>query len=289
MRVAWVHPSWRDLVIEHLAIDGAARAHYLRSSSIQGTLLALSAHGGAEGTRRLPLLGRDGDWDAVNDRVYALVPDLEATELIGLLDAIRTVRQALRDTPAQSEADALVRTALARIRSTWAAAVDAPIPVSELVAWLELGAELSSRPEPPPLAATWVDLWPVRAPDLSDYPAVERFADWLVLAGALRRFDPSVLAALGLGAEPPHAVLAFVDELARAESGPALTGTGSLGRALEHLGRVFPMAPEHWPLWRQAVDRVRAAGETPWSSGAAFGVATPRSGRVDVERILRDL
>ena len=288
MRVAWVHPSWRDLVIEHLAADDAARGRYLRASSIHGTLLALSTHGGAQGTRRLPLLAGDGDWDAVNDRVHTLASELEPAELIGLLDAIRTMRHALRDSPARAEGDALARTALVWVATQWTRP-GAVIAVAELVAWLELGSELSPRPAPPPLAATWVDLWPVRAPDLSDFRGGERFADWLGLAEALLRFDPSVLPTLGWGADPPHAVLTFVDEVARAECGPHLEGASSVPRALDHLGRLFPVAAEQWPTWRQARARASLAEEWSWSPDAAGPVLASRSEPLDVERILRDL
>jgi hypothetical protein len=152
MRVAWVHPSWRDLVIDYLAHHDAVRARYLRSSSIHGTLLALSAEGGADGERRLPLLRRDRDWDAVSDRVFELAPDLEPAELIGLLGSVRRTIIDVKDTAAGVEADALARTVLTRVSALWAAAAHAPIPIPELAAWFELAGILSPGPTAPPRA-----------------------------------------------------------------------------------------------------------------------------------------
>jgi hypothetical protein len=54
-RVTWVHPSWRDLVIDHLAGDPLARRRFLERCSLD-VLLALSVGGGATGERRFPLL-----------------------------------------------------------------------------------------------------------------------------------------------------------------------------------------------------------------------------------------
>ena len=56
MRVDWVHPSWRDLVIESLADDAAARRHFLARCGVDGAALALSGGGGAAGERERPLL-----------------------------------------------------------------------------------------------------------------------------------------------------------------------------------------------------------------------------------------
>src|SRR6185437_13150817 len=73
VRVAWVHPTWRDLVIERLAADAELRHRFLGRCGPHGVVLALSTGGGARGERRLPLLRDDKDWDAVGDRIYALV------------------------------------------------------------------------------------------------------------------------------------------------------------------------------------------------------------------------
>src|ERR687885_217582 len=62
--VTWVHPSWRDLVIDELVLDAAARKEFLENCSVDGLLLALSTGGGRAGTRSLPLLVDDCDWDA---------------------------------------------------------------------------------------------------------------------------------------------------------------------------------------------------------------------------------
>ena len=87
MRIAWVHPSWRDLVIEHLSSDPEARERFLHNCSVHGALLALSLGGGHRGERELPLLQCDGDWDALTDRLYTLASELEPAELLGLMDA----------------------------------------------------------------------------------------------------------------------------------------------------------------------------------------------------------
>ena len=66
MRVAWVHPTWRDLVIERLAADAELRRRFLARCGPHGIVLALSTSGGAEGGAAPPAdlrrrgLGRGG-------------------------------------------------------------------------------------------------------------------------------------------------------------------------------------------------------------------------------------
>ena len=89
MRVEWVHPSWRDLVIESLAADDEARRRFLRHCGVDGAAVALSCGGGAAGERERPLLRCDADWDALGDGLYALCHDFgeaEAIQLLGVLD-----------------------------------------------------------------------------------------------------------------------------------------------------------------------------------------------------------
>ncbi|HEY3187892.1 MAG TPA: hypothetical protein VGJ70_10480, partial [Solirubrobacteraceae bacterium] len=76
MRVVWVHPSWRDLVVDHLAASPAERRAFLEAAELPGIELALSTAGGPHGERALPLLVADEDWDALADAVHRLSREL---------------------------------------------------------------------------------------------------------------------------------------------------------------------------------------------------------------------
>src|SRR3954447_1210057 len=97
MRVTWVHPSWRDLVIDELARDAGHRRDFLAAAELPGVLLALSGGGGALGGRRLPLLVADEDWDALGDAVHRLCAELGQDDLGALLGAFdRAIGEAPR-------------------------------------------------------------------------------------------------------------------------------------------------------------------------------------------------
>lgn len=85
----WVHPSWRDLLIDELAADRSIRHTFLKQCSVEGLLLAVSAGGGSVGVRILPLLLDDQDWDILHQRVLDVIADADERGAIRLINAIR--------------------------------------------------------------------------------------------------------------------------------------------------------------------------------------------------------
>jgi hypothetical protein len=200
MRVAWVHPTWRDLVIDRLSEDAELRHRFLARCGPHGIVLALSTEGGATGERRLPLIRDDEDWDAVGDRIYTLVPELEHAELASVLRAVgRVVREVAHAPERAGEARALAQMALDRAGSTWDAAA-APVSLDCLDAWLQLATLLGGSVRPGFLAPTWCELLPVRLPDPGDLSEYQRFADWMTLYDLVLTYAPDMLDELDCGA-----------------------------------------------------------------------------------------
>ena len=63
--IGWVHPSWRDLVIDELREDTAARWRFLEACSLHGTMLALHGVRTAE-------IAKSEKWEARNLAAYLL-------------------------------------------------------------------------------------------------------------------------------------------------------------------------------------------------------------------------
>jgi hypothetical protein len=291
MRVTWVHPSWRDLVIEHLTSHDHARVRFLRDCSPHGAQLALSYAGGPGGDRALPLLKRDQDWDALADRAYELVSEVEPGELVALLDAIADAIRALAESPVGSELGALASAVVTRQTSLWNASRQT-IPLPALEAWLALANLLSPRPPAPDLATTWVELLPTSAPDPSDRLSLERFGDWLTLAMLLHDYDPAIVRPLGIPSPARRFADAFLDIVAR----DLFTVDGGnlepLMRALAVTARLFGDLEE--PS-QTLVSLLRAREQHGGGAGIETTTIDPpspwprRSGRLDVERVLLDL
>jgi hypothetical protein len=116
--VTWVHPSWRDLVIEETIHDAGARARFLESCSLEGALLALSRGGGETGERRRPFLVTDGDWDRLSQRLYELAFDLADPDVGRLLTALEDGLTSAQASEA-AEMTALAETVLRAVAAAW--------------------------------------------------------------------------------------------------------------------------------------------------------------------------
>jgi hypothetical protein len=203
MRVDWVHPSWRDLVIESLSNDPGERRRFLRRSGVDGAAIALSTEGGAGGERARPLLQTDSDWDALGDGLYTLCADLDEAEAIRLLDVIAAAGDG-------DEVKALADLVLKRLGwSGQAVSVDA------IGAWAAVSAGLDPRPEPPAVAMTWLELEPSHAPETPE--ELERMADWLRLAELLSERAPELIEGLGFPQRYEDVLEAFASTTPRDE------------------------------------------------------------------------
>jgi hypothetical protein len=295
--IGWVHPSWRDLVIEELRGDAAARRRFLAACGVYGATLALSVEGGASGERRLPLLASDADWDELGGRLGDLLRELEDHELARLLFELANTLAAVRDPTEVSEAQSLASYLLQSTRRAWKRA-DRPLPVPVLEAWYQLEARAVERVEAPVLTSTWAELHPgsllLEHPDRSE---LVRADDWLALARTLHRHDRGALRALGFLHRDRDLLERMIVTLTRAASSdealrplseavllrieelvPELaTGAQSaleIGRIVEDLDRRRWWAPHDIPA--------------PPSTEPVT-VASSDFKRGDVDRVLRDL
>ena len=143
----------------------------------------------------MPLLIDDADWDALTDRIYVLVADLDTPDACVLLSSIDQAIRRSDPSRNNTELIALAHSVLHRLAGIWDRA-RVPVPLTALGGWFALAGSLppeSTPPNPADLTRTWADLFPAAAPDLADHASTERFADWLALADLLREYQPVVL------------------------------------------------------------------------------------------------
>jgi hypothetical protein len=293
--IGWVHPSWRDLVIDQLRTDPAARRRFLAAGGLDAAMLALSQAGGPTGDRTFPLLLDDTDWDTFADRTRDLVRELDDHDATRLLLAIA---DALSDRvrPAQrAEVTSLAGYVLGATRRAWDA--DARVlPVALLDAWYALNARLANAAPPPELRTTWSGLRPIVAGPVGR-AELARADDWLTLAQLLDRRDPAALAELGFPLrEGP--VLERMIAAAGAAGGSTDDGLTALAESI--ITRIRGLATLHAPAARSARAKLAldaahrhawwtpADLDTPPTDQAATG-PDDRFDTADIARVLRDL
>jgi hypothetical protein len=237
--VTWVHPSWRDLVIDHLAAEPAARDRFLKRCSLEGLLLALSVAGGPTGARRFPLLVADADWDTTTGRLAGLIPALEDTQLTRVLASLHAAVHAPADARVRAEVHALAQRCLTATREQLDARRQA-IPTALLEHWYLLADSLGGGVPAPRIAPTWIELAPTESTETSTVADLLRIEEWLRLARVLADHDPDALARVGF----PAATKALLEQLARDAStvpwDQRQTGRGDvltrIARLLAHIG-----------------------------------------------------
>jgi hypothetical protein len=227
--VTWVHPSWRDLVIDELSADRALRQQFIASSSLDGLLLALSVAGGPEGERVLPLLPADEDWDHLCDRLSQLIPDLDEPStkrlLVAFAEALDAVEKGRR-----RELEATIEETLRLLVRKWTRERATP-PVGLVRDWLALRSRVREQPPLPDLAAAWFEVVPatggaraVTAAELAD------FGEWVGLVELLHEQAPELLRAFGYPASVVGALESFAARIERSGPFDDATAVGSLVR-----------------------------------------------------------
>jgi hypothetical protein len=168
LKVDWVHPSWRDLVIDRLRGDDEERQAFLRRCTVEGLLLALSSGGGASGDRDLPLLLVDRDWDLVTDQVVVTIRDASDRDVVRLLDALANAVDIASGVPRLDLAEvvALAASALRAAQRRCDRRTD-PIELDLIAAWLRLARRLPEQLAAPRLDRTWTELLPCETLELS--------------------------------------------------------------------------------------------------------------------------
>jgi hypothetical protein len=282
--VAWVHPSWRDLVIAELAGDAPARRRFLERCGLEGILLALSVAGGASGERVLPLLYDDADWDTLIARVRRLAPDLDDASAIRLLESLGAALDADLPDRMRAETAALAALTLERLAAAWDAR-HLTLAVAALEAWFALASRLREPPPAPGVAGTWIELLPTGPVYLGSREEIIRFDEWLALADVLRAFAPEELERFEFPERQRHVFAAFVS----AATKPPPEAEDVVTHVLNRIRRV---APAYAPGAVRAT-RALAAKDEPWFE-VRFETHVRRpdpapSDRTLVERVLRDL
>jgi hypothetical protein len=238
--IGWVHPSWRDLVIDELRDDPTERHRFLAACGPHGAALALSQAGGATGERALPLLPTDADWDVLTDRVGPLLRELEDPDLARLLLAIADSLAADIPSRQRAEADSLASYALGTARRIWNAA-DRVITLPMLDAWYAVNAHLPTPVQTPLLAATWSTLRPDSGSRSdADRTTLARADEWLALVALLDERDPPTLAALGFPARDATALSALITAAESAVGSPDDHVCALAGSVLARIHRLVP-------------------------------------------------
>jgi hypothetical protein len=286
--IGWVHPSWRDLVIDELAEAVAQRQRFLSTASIEGVTLALSGGGGSSGQRSLPLLQVDGDWDRLSQRVRELTGELEDREIARLLLALTEALSGSLSSHERTEARHLSSEFLETVTRH---SRHQPMSPFLIEAWFALQAVVLPQIEAPDIAWTWAEMYPSHPRDRAlDRGELHQLDEWLGLVETLAKYAPRMLREFGFFTAPQTLVTDVIAALEKTTE-PDLRPI-----AQTILDRLRRLAPRHWDTAGDALLSldVRSQWWEPTDIAAPPTLEPVRRepvafAREDVARVLRDL
>jgi hypothetical protein len=289
--IGWVHPSWRDLVIDELSGDSQARRRFLAAAGVQGVTLALSHSGGRSGERSMPLLADDGDWDRLGDGLHRLVLELEDREIALVLLSVRDALTIALDAPARLEAEAIA-TDLLNVIARRCDGDRTPLNAYLVEAWYSLNTIAVRPAKPASLARTWAELHPGSPPDRPlDRVELNRLDEWLTLVETLGSNAPHELRKLGFFDRDQQLLPGLIAALERSADPDARPLVEAI------LARIERVAPRHYDAAAQALQALELTAPewwTPEDLAAPPTLEIVQPGRrtftrTDVGRVLADL
>ncbi len=84
----WIHPSYRDVVIDKVSQDAETQVQFLRTASVRGLRLAFSTEGGEAGARRMPFMRCPGSWEEAADRLASTIRGKDLTQVVEILRSV---------------------------------------------------------------------------------------------------------------------------------------------------------------------------------------------------------
>jgi hypothetical protein len=210
--IEWMHPSWRDLVIERLSADPEARKSFLTKCGMNGLILALSGAGGPKGDRQAPLAATPEDWRALGGTAERLIFAGTSYDTWRLLASVlETVRRQTEDKGglpiiARGAEAEFVRKALHACAEKWKSDGSGAL-TSAVNLYLAISEHLSPLPPCPDFRPMWDLSWTASKGEIESFdpaesePWLAETDEWLGLAAVIMKNEPRFLRQVGFPSE----------------------------------------------------------------------------------------
>jgi hypothetical protein len=212
-RADWIHPSYRDLVIDELVASYELRMHFFRRASLEGVKIAVSDTGGQKGERQLPFMLSSESWDVLQERCLAIVSGLQMDRV--LLEVLSSAAARASVTHLAARWNKLLTAICQAIRMKWNS-TEKLISAGDLAAFRNT-IQLANCDCPlPDLNRSWVSLEDAFRDSISDYSSgddfdFEPFDDLTEFATELDLAEPGFLAKRGFPDDFENEIVAVVD------------------------------------------------------------------------------
>lgn len=227
-RVHWIHPSYRDLVIDELCSSPLFRNAFLSQMGVPGVILSLSDAGGRLGERRMPLMVDATSWHLLDATVQRLARSVNITDLLritGALVGAAQVNHANRET-----ALAMLRSVLLTASNRWCTE-EVVLTCKQLQEFVDASLLCPPLVPVPALQRSWKESSKTLKRDLNSglgyFHWRDSFESWVNLVQCILGCEPRFLSLAGFPeSEDTQTLLRLVaKELSLAESSREIPDT----------------------------------------------------------------
>jgi hypothetical protein len=224
--LTWIHPSYRDLVIDELIREPLLSNRFLMFAAMPGITLAVSSGGGKYGERDLPFLTTDHAWELLKKRCTHLATTIDAREIPDLLETLSSSVLEATTEETRQRLEGVASGVCESVRRRWDDTKRA-LNDEELNAYTNATALISPLPAMPDLRATWAEargrfLDEIKWSEHNEYFFPDEVVGFLKIAKTIANAEPRFLRQNGF---PDQYQSEFdrVFELARSESDAELS------------------------------------------------------------------
>jgi hypothetical protein len=212
-RADWIHPSYRDLVIDELVANYELRMQFFRRASMEGVKIAVSDTGGQKGERQLPFMLSSESWDVLQERCLAIVSGQQMDR--PLLEVLSSAAARASVPHLTGRWNSLLTAVCQAVRLKWNSAAKL-ISAGDLAAFQSARQATNCDCPLPDIDWTWEVLKAGFRDSVADYSPgdifdFEPFDDMTELAVELDRAEPSFLAERGFPMDYENEIVAVVD------------------------------------------------------------------------------
>jgi hypothetical protein len=206
--VSWIHPSYRDLVIEELSNDPTLKGHFLGNTNLEGIKLALSDAGGAAGGRKFPLIRSDDDWKTLVTRCPQFAANAEEPEAAEMLQVLYSAHE-VASTEKAGRLTEIISAVCDVLREKWDN--DGQPALKSLKAYCQASGVCDRLPALPNFTKIWEDFLS-RLEDEVDPTSSRLFLnpevldEWIELIDLLTENEPRFLRHLGFPERIPGVI-----------------------------------------------------------------------------------
>lgn len=157
VRIDWIHPSCRDLVIEELANEPILQARFVEKMSLQGIKISISDSGGALGDRRLPFMKDPRNWEILRVRCLSIAREDPISDAVDLLTTLYSANLGTSDLDRKNQFARIITEVCEEVCRRWNDSLE-PIRVEDLATYCKASTLSTPFSQMPQLHVTWEKL-----------------------------------------------------------------------------------------------------------------------------------